>query len=94
MLTGIELMTDERQEQIEDHGRTIKWDVLENENDQLIDAAKRLLMANSRLTLAPYKWDTKLWNHMKSKPLKDRIIIAGALLAAHIDRLQWIEEHK
>jgi hypothetical protein len=31
---------------------------------------------------------------MRHKPYKERLIIAGALLAAEIDRVQYLEEQK
>ena len=36
-------------------------------------------------------WDEDLWQKMCNKSYKDRLIIAGALIAAEIDRLQSIE---
>jgi len=43
MKTGIELIAQERTEQIEKHGRHIMHDVQQNSERQLIDAAKQLL---------------------------------------------------
>lgn len=43
MQTGIELITKERQEQIEKHGRTIESDVEYNDNYELTDAVSMLI---------------------------------------------------
>ena len=42
MKTGIELIAQERAEQIEKHGRTIELDVKQNNHHQLSDAASAL----------------------------------------------------
>jgi len=94
--TGIELITQERQEQIERHGRSIERDVIENANEELNHAAATLLFNGTkmidgtavRLDTCPSPWEVPLWQKMASKPYKERLIIAGALIAAEIDRLQ------
>lgn len=96
MKTGIELIAEERREQIEKHGRTIAMDVSTNTNGQLSEAAAMLAYnENNCLDLdeiamdhCPDKWDSDLWNKMVHKPYKDRLILAGALIAAEIDRVQ------
>ena len=98
MKTGIELIAIERQEQIEKHGRTIESDVhLNSVNQQLIGAASLLTLNRyngSRFTntdidaLVPFNWDINIWRKMMYKPYKERLIIAGALIAAEIDRIQ------
>lgn len=85
MLTGIEKIQDERQEQIEDHGRTIANDVKFNDKEQLRIAAMRLLGAGT--FLPPIGWDQELWSKMSAKDYEERLIIAGALIAAEIDRI-------
>jgi len=95
MKTGIELITEERQEQIEKHGRTIETDVIENTSEELSFGAA-LLCCPDPTEMGfdpasgqgrPEKWDRDIWIKMISKPYKDRLIIAGALIAAEIDRL-------
>ena len=91
--TGIELIAEERREQIEKHGRTVEQDVEFNDMDQLPYAAQILLTPNPNhapelITDAPYGWDETIWNKMLEKPYEQRLIIAGALIAAEIDRLQ------
>lgn len=93
MKNGIELIAIERQEQIEKHGRTIESDVLYNKHYQLVNTAKHLLNIfeeydESDMELAPDDWDKKIYRKMLLKPYKERLIIAGALIAAEIDRLQ------
>lgn len=90
MKTGIELIAQEREEQITKHGRTVEQDVRENDNFQLTLAAAMLTAPNPKqfATPTPGGWSWKIWNRMINKPYKERIIIAGALIAAEIDRLQ------
>lgn len=93
MKTGIELITQERKEQIEKHGRTVAKDVRFNDCHQLTHAASLLCMPNPTHTPEtdqepPFEWDAVLWEKMLNKDYKDRLIIAGALIAAEIDRLQ------
>ena len=91
--TGIELIAEERQEQIEKHGRTIELDIKFNSQCQLAFAAERLCIPELDLYnyQEPMNWDEDLWQKMCNKSYKDRLIIAGALIAAEIDRLQSIE---
>ncbi len=107
MKTGIELIAEERQEQIEKHGRTIDQDVKENTSVDkyapLTAAARALLfpVINAGLDFKlnefieatrPKKWDIGIWSKMVKKPYKERLIIAGALIAAEIDRLNHSHE--
>ena len=92
MLNGIELIADERQEQIEDHGRTVENDVKTNSDEQLRRAATRLFTKGE--TPAPKGWDDRIWRKMHGKTYKERLIIAGALMAAELDRLIFIENKK
>lgn len=91
MKTGIELIAKERKEQIEKHGRTIESDIDYNTVYQLSSAACSLLAypnINKMRLSPPSGWDENIWDKMCSKPYKERLIIAGALIAAEIDRLQ------
>jgi len=110
MKTGIELIMEERSEQINKHGRTIPLDVEHNHGEYEIDGDKfhmpQLIHAASQLIslddspirenylsgiFTPHGWDEGIWLKMIAKPYKDRLVIAGALIAAEIDRLQAIE---
>lgn len=90
--TGIELIAEERREQIEKHGRTIERDNIENENGQLAHGAEMLLATEHEEGIDsvsyPDGWDPAICEHMLSKPYLERLAIAGALIAAEIDRLQ------
>lgn len=98
-MTGIELIAQERKEQIRKHGRTIEKDVAENANKQLGEAASMLALDYPFICLEaddvvenhrPKDWDENLWEKMVNKSYKERLVIAGALIAAEIDRLQAI----
>jgi len=89
--TGIELIAEERQEQITKHGYTIDRDADNNYDLQLRIAAVRLIQDRNDAE-PPDEWDAKLWRHMNDKSAKERLIIAGALIAAEIDRLQAIDK--
>jgi len=93
---GAGLIAIERNEQIVKHGRTIKQDVEQNPDRELADAAS-LLIAKSftdrdRVEYESWGWDKELWRKMATKPYRERLIIAGALIAAEIDRLNAISE--
>lgn len=92
MKTGIELIAQERISQIYKHHRTIDDDVKYNDNEQLAQAAEMLLAVSHEEGIDPESfpddWDSDVCQKMISKPYKERLIIAGALIAAEIDRLQ------
>lgn len=88
MKTGIQLIAQERKEQIKKHGRTRMADKALNKNRQLRDAAVKLLFGRASRMSPPQGWDKKIWNKMKRKKISSRLIIAGALIAAELDRLQ------
>lgn len=96
MKTGIELIAQERAEQIEKHGRTIKQDVEFNYEGQLSFAASCLAFDDiedwDARYEAPRGWDLEIWQKMHDKPHKERLIIAGALIAAELDRLSALEK--
>lgn len=93
-MTGIKLIAKERTEQIHKHGRTIERDLLENQHTQLLFAS-RVMLKNSPQSFfeneVPIGWSPEIWDHMLSKSLKERMIIAGALIAAELDRMNAIE---
>ena len=102
METGIELIAKERREQIEKHGRAIEADVSNNDVLHLCVAAHALTLTDQYgqskvanggdvFDLMPRLWDDGVCHKMCGKPYKERLIIAGALIAAEIDRLQYIE---
>ena len=96
--TGIELIAQERLEQIEKHGRTIEKDVANNANGELIMAARGLMIEDeefpigvaekARFSEFPADWDSILCRKMCAKSRKERLIIAGALIAAELDIIE------
>lgn len=88
MKTGIELIAQERQEQIEKHGRTIKSDFEENSKGQLIKAAITLLTGGGTL---PANWNFNYCVRLMQKSERSRKVVAGALIAADLDREQYGE---
>ncbi len=98
MKSGVELIAIERQEQIEKHGRTINRDAHENQDMQLSFASSFLCTDYPMGCLEvediieghiPKGWDKNIWKKMVNKTYKERLIIAGALIAAEIDRIQY-----
>jgi len=93
-MTGIELIAKERQEQIKKHNRTIAKDVTENSKMQLRQGAVALICKSDGVGTScafSTEWDKNICLKMLHKSYKDRLIIAGALIAAEIDRLQHID---
>lgn len=89
MKNGIELITQERQEQMEVHGFNLPHDKEENTYGQLTGAAACLL-TNDR-NLFPRDWDLKCLAKFEGKSRIEQLTIAGALIAAEIDRLQALK---
>lgn len=87
MKTGIELIAKERQEQIEKHGRTIQDDSINNDESQLVKASIAILDHDHKEW--PTDWEYPVYIHINDKPIIERLAIAGALIAAEIDRLQY-----
>ncbi|HLD89410.1 MAG TPA: hypothetical protein VI911_00060 [Patescibacteria group bacterium] len=87
MKTGIELIAIERQEQIEKHGFDKDHDE-EMINGELIDAAVYLL--TGEINYLPKSWDEKWHLKFRSKFSNEieSLKVAGALIAAEIDRIQ------
>lgn len=92
MKSGIELITIERQEQIEKHGYSIGGDFNCNRVNQLNHAVVCMITPDERRSSfiydPPAGWDAIKWQKMINKPYKERLIIAGSLIAAEIDRIQ------
>jgi hypothetical protein len=85
--TGDELITAERDRQVE-MGHVIACDLAINGNEELEHVAIILLTPGTyRLNpdLAPGHWNKAAIEKMLSKPIQQRRVIAGALIAAQID---------
>ena len=95
MKTGIELITKERHEQIYKHKITPEFDFKHNSEEQLVLGAIDLLLVDEIMSddeikyVTPKGWDADIFLKICSKPYKERLIIAGAFIAAEIDRLQY-----
>lgn len=91
---GVELIAIERQEQMEKHGFDVKHDKEFYEADELVHAA--LFAITGDWNFYPKTWGEwwagKMVAKTNSTPHSkiERLKIAGALLAAEIDRLQSI----
>jgi hypothetical protein len=85
-LTGAKLIARERKEQVEKHGRTIQADVKLNSSGQLLKGA--IAIIDHDHSNWPKDWETPIYIHINDKPWIERLVIAGALIAAEIDRLQ------
>lgn len=86
-MTGVELIAQERLEQKVKHGRTVKHDAEINQFGELREAAVALIQGD--IEDMPAEWDQTICNYMMRKPLKERLVIAGALIAAELDRLNF-----
>lgn len=82
---GAALISKERQEQIEKHHRTVDHDVERNSMGELVMAAKAILASEDGQF--PAGWDLTIIQKMCDKPYPERIVIAGAFLAAEYDRI-------
>ena len=99
MKIGIELISKEREEQLSKHHIAVIDDAMYNKGYQLSFAAAALScpfpesmgLSSENQYGCPSGWDAKIWCKMIHKPYKDRLVVAGALLAAEIDRLQLSE---
>lgn len=85
MKTGIELIAEERQEQIEKHGWTLEHDMQVNSDGELLQAALAIL--NTDHSSWPSSWEFSVYIHIANKLIIERWAIACALIAAEIDRL-------
>jgi len=92
MKTGIEILAEERQKQIDKYGFTAQQSINHPEwydNYQLQFAAFTLLAHEFEEQVeiqTPDGWDEDWFRKMNSKARLERLTIAGALIAAEIDR--------
>lgn len=85
-MTGIELIAKERQEQIEKHGFNSSHDS-EYLSGELITAAEFALHPMTKDQPWPFR-ENAFKSRIQAKNKIDRLIIAGAFIAAEIDRLK------
>lgn len=93
-MTGIDQIIIERNEQLTTHKRTVAQDKALNTENQLIDAVSQLIVNIPpdfqefyESQAPPIGWNVEIWKNMLKKPYKERLVIAGALIAAEIDRI-------
>lgn len=85
--TGLELITKERMEQLTKHGYDVHHDVVNNANGELIKAAQYCLDPEESADY-PYGWGNAFGYKIEYYKNKiQRLIVAGALIAAEIDRI-------
>lgn len=94
-MTGVQLIAHERREQIIKHKRTVANDVATNKAGALVAAAARLTMMvwgyknnDDLLPSWPKHWDKVICAKMDAKTDFEKMIIAGAFIAADLDRRQ------
>ena len=91
---GTVLIHKDRMEQLEKHKRIVIEDVRLNNRGQLRAAAGHLIRHMPGSRDCPWGWDQELWDKMIAKPLFERTVIAGALIAAEIDRMLYIQNEQ
>lgn len=96
LTVGTQLIADERQKQIDKHGFTAEHHVNHPEwyvNDQLKKAARSLLLHPLSIFVeTPENWDEAWFKNLINRPEKERLVIAGALIVAELDRLSELEK--
>jgi len=88
MKTGIELIAEERQEQIEKHG----WDITRDAdygNEELLKAA--LFCIDQKRFEFPFGWHPFFRDKILNNNRIDQLKKAGSFIAAEIDRIQNTE---
>ena len=90
MKTGIELIAEERKEQIEKHGFDLEFETEFNSSGELREAAIAAICESGSADIFkfPSTWDFEIKMIVTIKSYRDRLVIAGALIAAEIDRIQ------
>ncbi len=84
--TGINLIAKERREQIKKHNRSVALDIIQNPKGELLFGAQALM--EDDYGCFPSQWDSVICANMLAKSEIERLAIAGAFIAAEIDRLQ------
>ncbi|MFP7656109.1 hypothetical protein [Chryseobacterium proteolyticum] len=92
---GVQLIAQERQKQIDKYGFTAQYSVEHPEyyeNKQLQQAALILTgLDYAESPVTPDNWDPDRFTKLCNENRKERLIIAGALIAAELDRLSELE---
>jgi len=96
-MTGIELIAKERQEQIKKHGISVENDVTYNKAYQLTEGAAILATevfssSRKRFSAMPSDWNDQSCLKMCNESRFQRLVIAGALIAAELDKILALEK--
>lgn len=94
-MNGIEIITQERIEQITGKGFDAEHDAKINNQFQLTQAAQvlsKLKMSTNDSWEPPFGWDEEWWIRLCNKPYTERVAIAGAFMAAELDRIKFITD--
>lgn len=90
---GVKLIANERRKQIDKHGFTAEHHVNHPEwyeNNQMRNAAASILIPDI-VSISPENWDLKWFLNLCYREPKERLIIAGALIASELDRLEQLD---
>jgi len=83
--SGIVLIANERNEQLYKHGKSVEYDRQVNSLRQLAGCAYAII--GSEPQSFPGDQSDEFINKVLAKPYRERIKIAGAMLAAELDRI-------
>lgn len=92
MKTGIELIAEERSEQIEKHGFSLELDARYYKNKELVQAAEFCLLQagfsgyEDKNVFWPSGWDKHFMNKILNKSRIGQLTVAGAFLKAENER--------
>lgn len=84
--SGIQLIAEEREQQISKHGKSLEHDVNFNDKGELLELA--LFALTLKADYYPSLMSISYLEKIEVMPKAKRLKIAGALIAAEIDRLQ------
>lgn len=89
--TGIQLITEERELQIKKLGFTLEYDLKNHNRGDLLRLASYLISADS--DYYPHAFNKDFVAQLFVKPRVEQLSIAGALIAAEIDYIQYHEHY-
>jgi hypothetical protein len=84
--SGVALIKEERRQQIEKHNKPVEYDAVVNNSRQLTYMAT-VLLGHVIGMVNPEGWNDDICQKMRDKKQVEKLAIAGALIAAEIDRL-------
>ena len=89
------MIANERSEQISKHGFSIEQDAWNAKDISRAERGPLMYAAVFALTGKPWPedWDGAYANKIRNQTYKEPLIVAGALLAAEIDRLEYLESN-